>query len=150
MKTQHRQMEASLTAASSWTFFFSLIRRSDEAGEDQGKLAASLIGSIIAHTYFPAAGLQPILLSSSSSHAETTVSASHTGDAQPCSGGMTSPAATDCFICSSNLICPGPACLIQWACETVMGLNYLSRADDTDAAYLLGLPTQEFSSRNVP
>lgn len=41
MERQHRQMEASLIAALSWSFY--LIRRSGAAGEDQWKLAGSLM-----------------------------------------------------------------------------------------------------------
>lgn len=76
----------------------------------------------------------------------------HADDYKLSSEGITFPATIYCFICSSNVICPGPACLIQYTCETVMRPNYLSPADDTDSAcieaYLLGLLSQAFLSRN--
>lgn len=75
-----------------------------------------------------------------------------TTDYKLSSEGITFPETIYCFICSSNVICPGPACLIQYTCETVMRPNYLSPADDTDSAcieaYLLGLLSQEFLCRN--
>lgn len=77
----------------------------------------------------------------------------HADDYKLCSQGNTFPTVIDCFICSSNLIWVGPACLIQCS-WTVVRLNYLSRADDTDAActevYLLGLPSQPFLAEVVP